>query len=324
MVMALLAVIAGLGLLFWSADQFVEGSAGTAHHFGMPPLLVGMVVVGFGTSAPEMVVSGLSAWQGNPGIAIGNAYGSNIANIALILGLTALVRPVAMKSGILRQELPLLAGVTLLAGWQIRDGDVTRDEALVLLGLFAAWMAWTVLQCLRQRTDPVGAAMEERLAGPSRPFHRILFQLLVGLVLLIASSRLLVWGAVAMAVGFGVSDLLIGLTIVAVGTSLPELASALAAARKGKHDLVLGNVLGSNLFNTLAVVGIAGVIHPMSAGPDVFSRDYPVMALLTFSLFVVGYGWRGRGLGRVNRWEGAVLLAMYLGYMAFLLTRFLN
>ena len=316
MITAVLAVVLGLALLVWSADRFVEGSAAAAGHFGLPPLLIGMVVVGFGTSAPEMVVSALAASQGNPGIALGNAYGSNITNIALILGLTALISPIAVHSQVLRKELPILTVITALAAWQLWDGQLTRADALVLLGVFGGLMAWTIWQGLRKKTDALGREMAQELAVYTMPIRRALFWLLVGLVVLIASSRFLVWGAVAIAQGLGVSDLIIGLTIVALGTSLPELASSLIATRKGEHDIALGNVLGSNLFNTLAVVGIAGAIHPTTVAAEVFSRDILVMTGLTVSLFVIGYGFRGPG--RINRFEGAALLACYVGYTAYL------
>jgi cation:H+ antiporter len=316
MILPLLALVCGLALLVWSADLFVEGSASTARHFGMPPLLVGMVVVGFGTSAPEMTVSALAALQGDPGIALGNAYGSNITNIALILGLTALISPIAVHSRVLRKELPILALVTALAAWQLRDGAISRAEALVLLGLFGLLMAWTIRQGMKQKADALGAAMEQNLEQPL-PLRGALFRLVIGLALLIVSSRLLVWGAVEIAHGLGVSDLIIGLTVVALGTSLPELASSLMAARKGEHDIALGNVLGSNLFNTLAVVGIAGAIHPMSVGPEVLNRDILIMSALTVSLFAIGYGLGGPG--RINRIEGALLLSCYLGYTAWLI-----
>ncbi len=313
-----LALILGLGLLVWSADRFVAGASATAEHFGMPPLLIGMVVVGFGTSAPEMVVSALASLQGNPGIALGNAYGSNISNIALILGLTAVISPIAVHSQVLRKELPILTLVTFLAGWQIWDGQISRLDAVILLLVFAGLMGWTILQGLQQKEDALAGEVEQLLGERSMPLSRALFWLLGGLLLLIVSSRILVWGAVIIARGFGVSDLIIGLTIIAVGTSLPELASAVIATRKGEHDLALGNVLGSNLFNTLAVVGIAGAIHPMAVGREVFARDLTLMAVLTISLFAIGYGFRGRP-GRINRIEGGILLSCYIGYMVFLI-----
>ncbi len=318
MTTAFLAIAFGLALLVWSADRFVEGAAATARHFGMPPLLIGMVIVGFGTSAPEMVVSALAASQGNPGIALGNAYGSNITNIALILGITALISPIAVHSQVLRKELPILTVITALAAWQLWDGEISRIDAFVLLGVFAGLMAWTIWQGMHKKADAFGSEMEKELTVDAMPIRRAIFWLVVGLVLLIVSSRILVWGAVEIAHGFGVSDLIIGLTIVAVGTSLPELASSVIAARKGEHDIALGNILGSNLFNTLAVVGIAGTIHPMAAGPEVFSRDILVMAVLTVSLFVFGYGFRGPG--RINRFEGGALLAGYVGYSAYLIS----
>ncbi len=318
MITAFFAVAFGLALLVWSADRFVEGSAATARHFGMPPLLIGMVIVGFGTSAPEMVVSALAASQRNPGIALGNAYGSNITNIALILGLAALISPITVHSQVLRKELPILTAVTALSAWQLRNGEITRADALVLIGVFGGLMTWTIWQGLQKKADALGSEMEQELEVHAMPVRRAAFWLVVGLVLLIVSSRFLVWGAVEIAHGFGVSDLIIGLTIVAVGTSLPELASSIIAARKGEHDIALGNVLGSNLFNTLAVVGIAGTIHPLAVGPEVFNRDMLVMVALTLSLFVIGYGFRGPG--RINRIEGAVLLACYLGYTAYLVS----
>lgn len=316
MTAAFVAIAGGLLLLAWSADRFVEGSAVTARHFGVPPLLIGMVVIGFGTSAPEMVVSALAASQGNPALALGNGYGSNIANIALIIGLTALISPIAVHSQVLRKELPILIAVTALAAWQLWDGAITRTDAGVLLGVFAVLMAWTIRQGMRSESDPLGGEIAQELAVRTLPIGRAVLWLVVGLLLLIVSSRLLVWGAVEIARGYGISDLVIGLTIVAVGTSLPELASSIAAIRKNEHDIALGNVLGSNLFNTLAVVGIAGAIHPMAVGPEVLTRDVPVMAALTLSLFLVGYGFRGPG--RINRIEGAALLACYVAYTTYL------
>ncbi|WP_461516627.1 calcium/sodium antiporter [Porticoccus sp.] len=318
MLIPVLAVLAGLVILVWSADQFVDGAASTARYFGMPPLLIGMVIVGFGTSAPEMVVSALAASQGNPGIALGNAYGSNITNIALVLGVTALISPIAVHSKVLRKELPILILLTALAAFQLWDGEVSRTDAWVLLAVFTVLMGWSIHQGLRNKGDVLGNEVAEELAISAMPLRQALLRLTGGLILLVASSRLLVWGAVDIAQGLGVSDLIIGLTIIAVGTSLPELASSLIATRKGEHDIALGNVLGSNIFNTLAVVGIAGAIHPMGVGPEVLTRDVLVMAGLTLSLFVFCYGFRGPG--RINRFEGAILLAAYIGYNSYLAT----
>jgi len=310
------AILGGLGLLVWSADRFVEGAAATARHAGMSALLIGMLVVGFGTSVPEMIVSALSAYQGNPALALGNAYGSNIANIALILGLTALLSPISVHSSVLRKELPILTVVTFLALSQLLDGTLTRPEAGILLAGFSGLMAWTVRQGMEARTDSLEREMEAELVGHAMTLRRALVWLFAGLLLLMVSSRLLVWGAVELARWFGISDLLIGLTVVAVGTSLPELASSMAAARKKEHDIALGNVLGSNLFNTLAVVGIAGGIHPMAIPREILYRDGVVMVGLTLSLFVICYGFRGRG--RVNRVEGFLLLVTYVVYTGIL------
>lgn len=314
---AFLAVALGLLLLVWSADRFVDGAASAVRHFGMSPLLIGMVIVGFGTSAPEMTVSVLAAQQGNPGIALGNAYGSNIANIALILGFTALLSPIAVRSRVLHKELPLLTAVTAVAAWQVWDGVVTDFEAWVLLALFVLVMSWSIWQGTRKRGDALGAEFAQELRAHAMPLRRSLIWLIVGLLFLIVSSRMLVWGAVEIARAFGISDLVIGLTVVAVGTSLPELASSIMATRKGEHDIALGNVLGSNLFNTLAVVGLAGVIAPIAVGEEVFSRDMLVMAVLTVSLFVFCYGFRGPH--RISRIEGGFLLFIYVAYTSYLL-----
>lgn len=318
MALAIVAVVAGLGLLVWSADRFVDGSAATARHFGMPPLLIGMVVVGFGTSAPEIVVSTLAAFQGNPGLSLGNAYGSNIANIALIIGVTALISPIAVQSQILRKELPILTVVTALAASQLMDDQVTRIDGIVLLVVFVGLMVWTIRSGLRRKDDALAQEMEQELQERAAvPLRKAIERLIVGLVLLIVSSRILVWGAVEIASAFGVSDLIIGLTVVAIGTSLPELASSVLAARKNEHDIALGNIIGSNLFNTLAVVGLAGTIQPMPVGPEVLARDVAVMAGLTLSLFVMGYGFKSAG--RINRYEGALLVTVYAVYTGVLI-----
>lgn len=323
MLMAILAVVGGLALLVWSADRFIDGAAATARYAGMPPLLIGMVIIGFGTSAPEMVVSAFASIQGNPNLALGNGYGSNIANIALILGITALLSPIAVHSQILRKELPVLMAFTLLAGYQLLDGRITRMEAVVLLGVFFLMMGWSIMQGMRQRGDALGSDVEHDMEGETQmTLRQGILWLVVGLVLLVVSSRVLVWGAVDIASAMGVSDLVIGLTVVAIGTSLPELASSIIAVRKNEHDLALGNVIGSNMFNTLAVVGIAGSIQPMTVSPEALYRDWVIMAALTASLFVLGYGFRGQG--RINRLEGGLLLSVFIGYTGYLVYGVLN
>jgi len=314
--MPLAAIILGLAGLVWSADRFVAGAAGLARHFGMAPLLIGMLVVGFGTSAPELLVSAMASWEGNPGIALGNAYGSNIANIALILGLTALISPIAVHSAVLRRELPVLLAVTVLAVLLLVDLELTRTDALILLVVFAALVTWSVLQARGGGQDSFADQMETEGAAHALAPRAAALWTFVGLALLIATSRLLVWAAVDLARLFGVSDIVIGLTVVAVGTSLPELASTLVAMRRKEHDIALGNIIGSNLFNTLAVVGLAAAIGPIDVPPEVLRRDIPVMAGLTLALVAACIGFRGPG--RVNRLEGAVLLAIFLAYVTYL------
>lgn len=316
MLMPLLAIIAGFALLVWSADRFVEGAAASAKHFGMSPLLIGMLIVGFGTSLPEMVVSAIAAYQGNPGLALGNAYGSNITNVALILGLTALIAPIAVHSGVVRKELPLLAGIGLFSGWQLWDGELSRTDAIVLVMGFFTLVGWSIFTAIRNRNDALGTEIDDELIEHPMPLNRAMLWTGIGLVLLVISSRILVWGAVSIAHELGVSDLIIGLTIVALGTSLPELAASIIAARKGEHDIALGNVLGSNMFNLLAVAGIAGVIHPLEVSPEILTRDWPVMMGLTLALFVMAYGFRGEG--RINRLSGGLLLCSYLAYTGWL------
>jgi cation:H+ antiporter len=269
-----------------------------------------------------MIVSALAALQGNPSLAFGNAYGSNITNIALILGLTALISPIAVHSAVLRKELPILLAVTGLAAFQLLDGELSRLDAWGLLAVFGGLVAWTIFQGLRQRADALGLEVVKELDTHPIPLRQSLLWLVTGLVVLIVSSRILVWGAVEIAHGYGVSDLIIGLTIVALGTSLPELASSVIAAHKGEHDIALGNILGSNLFNTLAVVGIAAAIHPATVAPEVLSRDVLTMSILTVLLFAFCFGFRGPG--RINRLEGTVLLVSYIGYTAFLIMKIVN
>lgn len=318
MALAWLAIILGLAVLIWSADRFVEGASGTASYAGMPPLLIGMVVVGFGTSAPEMVISALAASEGNPGIALGNAYGSNITNIALILGLTAVLSPIAMRSSAVRRELPLLTLATFIAGWQLWDGELSRLDGITLLIVFVVIMGYAIQQAMKGEGDPLGGEAEVEILSKQMTLGKSLFWLVLGLVLLVLSSRALVWGAVEIAQAMGVSDLVIGLTIIAIGTSLPELASSIAAVRKGEHDLAFGNILGSNLFNTLAVVGIAATIKPLSVESVVLWRDWMLMTILTLGLFVMAWGFRVLGPGRITRPEGALMVLVYVGYLVYL------
>jgi cation:H+ antiporter len=316
MILAIVAVVVGLAVLVWSADKFVDGAVGIAEYCGMSTLLIGMVIVGFGTSAPELTVSAISASQGNPELALGNAYGSNIANIALILGATALISPILMQRSVIRGDLPILIAVSILSIVLVWDGSVVRWNGVLLLVVFALVMGYSIWRELRKAHAEATESVEEESAEKASLGKSIMW-LVLGLALLVASSRALVWGAVVIARTLGVSDLLIGLTIVAIGTSLPELASSIAAARKGENDLALGNIIGSNLFNTLAVVGLAATISPMDEiEKAVTYRDMPLMTALTVALIVLGF--RRKGDGRLNRIAGAILLAIYVGYLALL------
>ncbi len=317
MLWAVIAVILGLVLLVWSADKFIDGASATASHFGMPPLLVGMVIVGFGTSAPEIVVSVMAAIDGNPGLALGNAYGSNIANIALILGVTVLIQPIMVHSAVVRKELPLLLLVTGICIFQIFDGVLSRNDAIIMLLMLVLYMGWTIWQGMRNQSDVLSHEFDHQLQEKEVPLKTSIFQLIFGLIVLVISSRLLVWGAVEIAQAFGVSELIIGLTVVAVGTSLPELASSIAAARKGELDIAIGNVIGSNMFNTLAVVGLAGVIHPTIAPPEVLQRDMVVMGTLTLSLLLFTLSFKGQG--RIGRVKGSIWLFSFVAYTCYLI-----
>ena len=323
MLLAIVAIIVGLAVLVWSADKFVDGAVGVAEFCGMSTLLIGMVVVGFGTSAPELTVSVISASQGNPELALGNAYGSNIANIALILGATALISPILMQRSVLRGDLPILLAVSVLSIILVWDGSVARWNGILLLIVFTAAMAYSIRRELKKVKLEKSESPSDNAdtAEPKKvSLGKSVFWLVLGLVLLVVSSRALVWGAVEIARTLGVSDLLIGLTIVAIGTSLPELASSIAAARKGENDLALGNIIGSNLFNTLAVVGLAAIVSPMDAiEKAVAYRDMPLMIALTVALIVLGF--RRKGDGRLNRIAGAILLAVYVGYLALLIVQ---
>lgn len=312
----LAAIVLGLAALVWSADRFVDGAAATARMLGVPSLLVGMVVVGFGTSAPELTVSAFAAAGGNSSIALGNAFGSNICNIALILGVCAALRPIPVGRAALVREIPFVLLATGVAGRALLDDALGRGEAFALLAVFAVLLG--VSSVLGVRSGGTAAPADE--PRPMRPSAAVSW-LVLGLAGLVLSSRALVWGAVGVARALGVSDLLIGLTVVAVGTSLPELASSVAATLRGENDLAVGNVIGSNLFNTLAVVGLAGAIAPLGDVPDaVRHRDLPVTAGFTLALLLFGaVPLLRRRPASLRRWQGALLLSGYVAYAVWIL-----
>jgi cation:H+ antiporter len=314
----LIATIAGLFLLVWSADRFVTGATGLARHLGVSPLVIGLTIVAFGTSAPEMLVSAMAAWQGNGGIAIGNAIGSNIANIGLVLGVAALIAPMTVQSRTLRHEIPLLIAVTLATLALLWDGELGRFDGLLLLTGLCVLVLWTLrLARASAPNDPMVSEFTAEMPGPMS-LARTGWLLISGLALLLIAARLLVQGAVGVAEGLGVSELVIGLTIVAVGTSLPELATSVVAARKGEHDIIMGNVVGSNLFNLLAVLGVTGAAGPGGFDSAVLTRDFPLMIALTIALFIMAGDFHRKGPGHVSRAEGTILLAVFAGYQGWL------
>ncbi|MGE3299299.1 MAG: calcium/sodium antiporter, partial [Arcobacter sp.] len=256
--------------------------------------------------------------EGNPGLALGNAIGSNIVNVALILGVTALISPIVVNSNIVKKEMPLLLGIVLISGYLLLDNTLTFIEGIALLLGFFALVAWSIISALKSKNDALETEIEDELIEHEMSLKAGIFWLVLGLVLLIGSSRLLVWGAVGVAHEFGVSDLIIGLTIVALGTSLPELAASVIAARKGEHDIAIGNVVGSNMFNILAVIGIATVIAPMNNIPlEVLQRDWIVMLVLTIALLIMAYGFKNKE-GKITRLEGTILVVCYVAYNTYL------
>ncbi len=313
----LLAIAGGFLLLAWSADRFVAGASAIALILDISPLIIGLTIVSIGTSAPEIIVSAIAAWQGNSGLAVGNAVGSNIFNTGLILGVTALIVPLNVHSSIIRRELPVLLLVMGFSWLLLLDGMLGRMDGVLLLAGMAAMLGWITWLGLKTQATPDPMVKEFAVEMPRGiGLGRALLLLATGAVVLLASSRLLVWGAVSVAHGLGVSDLVIGLTIVALGTSLPELAASVTSAIKGEHDIAIGNVIGSNIFNLLAVLGLPGLIHPIGIDPIFLNRDYPVMLGLTLMLYAMASGIRRPG--RLNRAEGALLVLAFVGYQTLL------
>jgi cation:H+ antiporter len=313
----LLAIIGGFVVLTWSADRFVVGASAIAYNLKVSPLIIGLTIVGLGTSAPEMLVSMMAAWQGNSGLAVGNALGSNIVNTGLILGVSALIIPLKVHSSIIRRELPVLLLVMVIALLLLLDGTLGRLDGIILLTGMALVVTWLIR--VGKTSPPPEDPMSDEFADEmptDMGMGRAVLWLIVGGLCLLGSSRLLVWGAVSVAESMGISDLVIGLTVVALGTSLPELAASVMSALKNEHDIAIGNVIGSNIFNLLAVLGLPGLINPGAIDAEVLTRDFPVMVGLTLALFVMAFGFRGPG--RINRFEGALLVLAFCGYQTLL------
>ncbi|WP_188149990.1 calcium/sodium antiporter [Teredinibacter waterburyi] len=335
--LAAVAILTGFAGLIWSSDRFVAGSASIANSFGISPMVIGLTIVSFGTSAPEVMVAISASLKGAGDLAVGNAIGSNIANIGLVLGITALVARIPVQHHIFKHELPILLGVTLLAGLFLADGTLDTYEGYVLIAVLIPAVAFLVI--IKQKTlNPSEAAEEEEI--PNLTTSKAIFWFLIGLVALIVSSEILVWGAKSAAELAGVSPLIIGLTVIAVGTSLPELAASVASALKGHHDIALGNILGSNMFNLLAVMSVPAIIHPLALDAAVFYRDYGIMLLVTLllGLLIGATLWKnrtraaspevkpeqanlktsGNKQAAIFRFAGAVLLTAYIGYYVVL------
>ncbi|MEJ1369922.1 MAG: calcium/sodium antiporter [Candidatus Sedimenticola sp. (ex Thyasira tokunagai)] len=317
MLLDIAAIIAGFALLVWGAERFVTGASVIARNLGISPMVIGLTIVGLGTSAPEILVSAMAAYQGNPGLAIGNAVGSNIANIGLILGITAVIVPLNVNSNTLKREYPILLAVSLTTLILMLDGQLGRLDGMILLIGLVAILFGMVHIAMRERNngDPLKAEFEAEMPDEMSTGKALLY-FVIGLSLLLVSSKILVWGAVNIATALGISDLVIGLTIVALGTSLPELAASIVSALKKEHDIAIGNVIGSNMYNLLAVLSVPSLIAPGAFDPMALSRDMPVMLALTLAMFVMAYGFRGPG--RINRFEGALLVLVFIGYQAVL------
>lgn len=314
LLLSVMAIIIGFGLLVWGAERFVHGAAAIAKNFGMPPLIIGLTIVGIGTSAPEVLISIVAAYEGNPALAIGNALGSNITNIALVLGITAIVMPMVVKSETLRREYPIMFIIMLVALMLVMDEHLGQLDGVILIAGLFVLMYWMIQQGRKQKRDPLEKEFEQEI--PDISTKKAIVWFVIGLVLLIISSRGLVWGSVNIAKAAGISDLVIGLTIVAIGTSLPEMAASIMSALKKEPDIAIGNIIGSNMFNMLAVFGIPGLMAPHSVDPAILDRDFPFMIGLSIALFIMAYGFKGEG--RINRYEGGLLLAGYVAYMLVL------
>lgn len=312
-------MVAGLTLLIWGAERFVHGAAATARNMGIAPLLIGLTIVAFATSAPEILVSVVAASQGQPGLAFGNAIGSNIVNIGLVLGITAIVRPIPLRSATLRREMPALLAVSLLTVSLFLDTRLSRPDGIVMLTGLAIVMIWFVRLGLRTaENDPIKMDYEAEIPKNVNPKSALIW-IVVGLVVLLIGAEWLVDGAIGIAHSLGVSEIVIGITIVAFGTSVPELAVSLVSALKGEYGLAIGNIVGSNIFNLLAVMGIAATIHPAAVAPSVLSLHIFVMVAFTLVLFAMTYDYDGKAM--LSRMEGIALLIAYVAYVSYVVAQ---
>ncbi len=315
MLINIASLIAGLVLLVFSADYFVKGASALARNLGVSPLLIGLTIIGLGTSAPEMLVASIASWQGNNGLATGNAIGSNIANIGLVLGLTAMVCPIIIQSSLLKRELPILLTISIMSFLLVIDGHLSQlDGAILVSGLilFLYWLNRSANSNRQQSPDPLATEFSDEIPTDLSNKKAALFAL-GGSLVLIASSKLLVWAAINIATLFGVSDLVIGLTIIAIGTSLPELAASIASVLKKEPDLAVGNIIGSNAFNLLAVLSLPGLINPGAVDSQLVTRDFPIMLGFTLCLFFFSYSFNGQP--KITRLKGFLFTLLFLTYL---------
>jgi cation:H+ antiporter len=312
--MLYLMILAGFAMLAAGGETLVRGAIGTARALGLSPLLIGLLLVGFGTSMPELVTSLYAAIHGSPGIAIGSVVGSNIANILLILGVAALARPLVVNAAAFRRDGPMLLGATLALVFAVPSGSLERWLGAFFLGSLLVYVCWVFLS--ERNATPAEIEMREHIAedAPSSP-HRIGISLALaggGMALTLYGARVLVDNAVLLAQQFGVSDTVVGLTIVAIGTSLPELVATVIAALRGHADVALGNVIGSSIYNLLGILGMTAVVHPISVPIEIAQRDIWVLLATTVLLIAaICLHWK------LQRWKGAVFVALYLGYLGY-------
>jgi cation:H+ antiporter len=312
MTIAILYLALGLVLLYYGAEALVRGSSSLALRLGLSPLVIGLTVVAFGTSSPELVVSLKAGLAGQGNISVGNVVGSNICNIGLILGICALVTPIATTSQIVRIDIPIMIAATAFTTFLLWDGTLGRTEGIILFALLLAYVVFSVYLARRQPADALGAEFDTEVKASKRGLFIDLLMVAGGLVLLIFGARFLVDGAVVIARAFGWSEALIGLTVIAVGTSLPELATSLVAAVKKEADIAVGNIVGSNIFNLLGILGITAMATPLAAS-GISLVDYAVMAVFALVLWPMAYHQK-----RITRLEGAILLAGYAAYVSWL------
>ena len=306
MFLSILSLLIGFGLLIWSADTFTDNGAKVARIFNISPLIIGLLIFGFGTSAPEMLVSGLAAYDGHPEMSIGNAFGSNIFNIGLVLATTAIIYPVTVEKAVLKKEWVFLFVSSLIAGFLLMDGFLSFVDGLILLALLLLFLIYVFNESKKGNSIEI-EPYEESIDNQEKGKTWLL--LLISLIILVSSAKLVVWGGTNLALAFGVSDLIIGLTVVALGTSLPELAVAISSALKRQHQMIIGNIIGSNLFNTLGVLAIPGLILPFQIPTEVMSRDYIYMITLTLLILILSIKLK------INRYGGLILLAILASYL---------